>query len=124
MLIITPTGDEVVIKGGNALRMVKRIKCGNANCYLVSDGASGILIDTGKKKYLDVVIEACKPYKMKLIVLTHAHFDHAENAADLSEMLSAPIAIHKDDADLIESNNNQYMSAQSLTVQLCTFFPV
>lgn len=93
--------------------MVKRIKCGNANCYLVSDGASGILIDTGKKKYLDVVIEACKPYKMKLIVLTHAHFDHAENAAALGERFGVPIAMHRDDLNLIESNNNQFMSAKT-----------
>lgn len=92
---------------------IKRIRCGHVNCYIVSDGVTGILIDTGKKKYLDAVIEACKPYDIKLIVLTHGHSDHAENAADLSEMLGAPIAIHKDDADLIESNNNQYMSAQS-----------
>lgn len=90
---------------------IKRIRCGHVNCYIVSDGVTGILIDTGKKKYLDAVIEACKPYDIKLIVLTHGHSDHAENAADLSEMLSAPIAIHKDDVDLIESNNNQYMSA-------------
>jgi len=79
----------------------------------VSDGDSGILIDTGKKDYLDTVVEACKPYKIKLIVLTHAHCDHAENVADLSEMLGAPIAMHKDDVNLIESNNNQSLEAKA-----------
>lgn len=93
--------------------MVKRVKCGNANVYIVSEGDSAILVDTGRKEYLDTVIDACKPCKVKLIVLTHAHFDHAENAAELSERLEVPIAMHKDDVDLIESNNNQSMSARS-----------
>ena len=92
---------------------VQRIKCGLVNCYIVSDGDSAILIDTGKKDYLDTVVEACKPYKIKLIVLTHAHCDHAENAADLSEILVAPIAMHKDDVNLIESNNNQSLAARA-----------
>lgn len=93
------------------MSMVKRIKCGNVNCYIVFDGEAGILIDTGKSEYLDNVVEACKPYKIKLLVLTHAHYDHAENAAALSELFEAPIAMHKDDVNLIESNNSQTMSA-------------
>lgn len=93
--------------------MVHRIKCGNVNCYLVSDGISGILVDTGKKEHLDVVIEACMPYKIKLIVLTHAHSDHAENTAELSEIFGVPIAMNKDDADLIDSYDNQAMSAKA-----------
>ncbi len=92
---------------------VQRIQCGFVNCYIVSDGVSGILIDTGTKEYLNTVVEACKPYKINLIVLTHAHCDHADNAADLSEILGAPIAMHKDDVDLIESNNNQSLSART-----------
>jgi hydroxyacylglutathione hydrolase len=91
---------------------VQRIKCGNVNCYIVSDGASGILIDTGMRENLDTVVEACKHYNIKLIVLTHAHCDHADNAAALSEILGAPVAMHRDDVDLIESNNNQSMSAK------------
>ncbi|NLY44084.1 MAG: MBL fold metallo-hydrolase [Clostridiaceae bacterium] len=100
---------------------VQRIKCGNGNCYVVSKGDSGILVDTGKKEYLDTVIEACKPYKIKLIVLTHAHFDHAENAVALSEILGAPIAMHKDDVNLIESNNNQSMLTKSFLGKVVLF---
>jgi hydroxyacylglutathione hydrolase len=48
-----------------------------------------------------------------LIILTHAHCDHAENAVDLSKILEAPIAMHKDDVILIESNNNQSLSAKT-----------
>ena len=33
---------------------------------------------------IDQVRAECDKYEMKLIVLTHVHFDHAENAAELS----------------------------------------
>jgi len=62
---------------------------------------------------MDTVIEACKPYKIKLIILTHAHPDHAENAAALSEIFKVPIGMHQDDVELIKSQNNQSMSAKS-----------
>lgn len=97
---------------------VKRIKCGNVNSYVVSEGDSAILVDTGRKKYLDIVIEACKPYKMKLIVLTHGHNDHAENAAELSEKFGIPVAMNKDDVNLIESGNNQPLSARNFIGEL------
>ena len=98
---------------GIDMSMVHRIKCGIANCYIVSDGVSGILIDTGTSLYLNTIIDACKSYKIKLIILTHAHFDHIENAAALSEVFRVPIGMHKDDVDLIQSFASQSMSAKA-----------
>jgi len=72
------------------------------------------LVDTGKREYFDRVAEACKAYHVKLIVLTHAHFDHAENAAQISRTLGIPIGMNEADRDLIKSNNNQALSAKSL----------
>ena len=74
---------------------IHRIKCGNSNCYIVENGTSGILVDTGKKEFLNKVIEQCKAYNVKLIVLTHAHFDHAENAAQISNALGIPIGMNE-----------------------------
>lgn len=93
---------------------VHRIKCGNGNCYIIENGTYGILADTGKKEYIHNVIEACKRYKVKLIVLTHAHFDHAENAAQISDVLGIPIAMNEKDINLIKSNTNQSLSAATL----------
>ena len=82
---------------------IKRIKGGTDNCYVVANGKSAILIDTASKPYLDKVIEECDKYEMKLIVLTHVHFDHAENAAELSKRYNIPVAIHKADEDDLSS---------------------
>ena len=86
---------------------VKRIKGGTDNCYVVSDGNKAILIDTASKANLDMVTAECDRYDMKLIVLTHVHFDHAENAAALAERYNIPVAIHRLDEELFTSFDKQ-----------------
>lgn len=95
------------------MNRVHRIKCGNVNCYIIENGAKGILVDTGKREYLDIVTDMCRRYNTKLIVLTHAHFDHSENAAAISESLGIPIAMNEKDTDLIKSNFAQQLYAES-----------
>ena len=92
---------------------IHRIKCGNVNCYILKNGSSAILVDTGKKEHFQQVLEACKAFHVKLIVLTHAHFDHAENAAQLSSTLGIPIGMHESDCDLLPSNFSQALSAST-----------
>jgi len=93
---------------------IHRIKCGNGNCYIVENKTAGILVDTGKKEFVNQVIEACKSYHVKLIVLTHAHFDHAENAAQISNVLGIPVGMNERDCDLIKSNTNQVLTAETV----------
>lgn len=92
---------------------IHRIKCGNGNCYIIENGTNGILVDTGKKEFVNQVIEQCKFYRVKLIILTHAHFDHAENTAQISDALGIPIGMSEQDCDLILSNKNQPMFSAS-----------
>lgn len=96
------------------MSLIHRIKCGNGNCYIVENETNGILVDTGKKEYINKVIEQCKTYHVKLIILTHAHFDHAENAARIANVLGIPIGMNEKDCNLIQSNANQTLSAENL----------
>ena len=92
---------------------IHRIKCGNGNCYIIENGNNGILVDTGKREFADKVLEQCRAYNVKLIILTHAHFDHAENAAQISDAFGIPIGMSELDRDLILSNNAQPLFAKS-----------
>ena len=96
------------------MNKIHRIKCGNGNCYIIENGSNGILVDTGKREFVNQVIAACKTYNIRLIVLTHAHFDHAENAAQISNTLGIPIGMNEKDCDLIKSNTNQVLSAETI----------
>lgn len=91
-----------------------RIKCGNGNCYVIENGKSGVLVDTGKKEYLSQVLDACKRFHVRLLILTHAHFDHAENAAAIAGTLDVPIAMSESDCGLIADNASQSLSADTL----------
>ncbi len=94
--------------------MVKRLKCGSGNCYVVNNGKDAILIDTGKKEYLNQIIKECKPYTMRLIVLTHVHMDHAENAEELSNIWGCPVAVNKKDIELAGEYESQPLVAKTL----------
>lgn len=100
---------------------VKQIKCGNGNCYIVRDEDSSILIDTARPKYRDIILENCKKENVKLIVLTHTHMDHCQNALFLSQELNIPIAISKEDEALITNNMNQSLSTKTLLGKLILF---
>ena len=93
---------------------ITQIKGGTDNCYVVSEGKSAILIDTSSGACVDQVIAECDKYEMKLIVLTHVHFDHAENAAALSKRYNIPVAIHKADEELFESFDKQPLKSYGL----------
>lgn len=93
---------------------IKRIKGGTDNCYIVSDGKDAILVDTASSKSYDKVLEECSKYNMRLIVLTHVHFDHAQNAAKLSDHFGIPVAFHASDENLFESYDNQPLKSYGI----------
>ncbi len=113
----------------NIFIMVKihRIISGNVNCYIVADSDMAILIDTGRKKYREKILERCKEFHVSLIVLTHGHMDHCQNAAYLANALHIPIAMNKRDMNLIPDNRKQSLLAKTflgkivLSVSLSSF---
>lgn len=97
---------------------IERIKCGNGNCYIVSENENSVLIDTCKSDDFDKILHICKRYNIRLILLTHGHFDHAQNAAALSKALNAPIAMHSADVELLADNRSQTLGSAGLLGKL------
>lgn len=93
---------------------INRIARGNVNCYIVTENDKAILIDTGRKKYREKILEKCREQHVSLIVLTHGHMDHCQNAAYLANALHIPIAMNKKDMNLIPDNRNQSLLAKTL----------
>ena len=80
---------------------IERIACGTVNCFLISQGGSAILVDTATEKYRDAILEKCRAKNVGLIVLTHGHYDHTQNAAWLAQQLGVPIAMGEADLPLL-----------------------
>ena len=79
----------------------------DVNCYAVETDGGCVLIDTGlsqRRADLERRLEGmgCKPGGLRLIVLTHAHADHAGNCAYLRERFGAPIAMHAGDVGRVQ----------------------
>ncbi len=82
----------------------------DANAYLV-DGT--ILVDVGMDGEA-VILELEKhiqPGDLETIILTHCHYDHSGGAGAVARATGAKIAIHKDDAPLL---NNDHANASRL----------
>jgi len=80
---------------------------GSVNCYLIETDAGYLLIDTGcsnQRATLEKKLEraGCTPGSLKLIILTHGDFDHTSNATYLRAMYGTKIAMHPDDAGMLE----------------------
>ena len=96
------------------MEQIHQIRCGNVNCFLLTKGEAGILVDTGRSAHRGTILAACKPYHISLIVLTHGHIDHAQNAAFLSQALHCPVAMAEEDVELLTDNLVQPLKSRGL----------
>lgn len=101
---------------------LKIIKCGGVNCYLLSQNGSSILIDTATFKYREKILDICRKYNVRLIVLTHGHPDHIQNAAFLAQELEIPTAIGDGDEELIFKRDLDKMKSDGLLGKAIMFF--
>ncbi|MCR4663446.1 MAG: MBL fold metallo-hydrolase [Endomicrobiaceae bacterium] len=77
------------------------------NCYIVYDDNSkkAIIIDPGQdgKKAIDI-IEKLK-LQPELLINTHGHFDHTYSDDIIRQKYNIPLAIHKDDLEMLSDAN-------------------
>jgi len=81
-------------------------KLGVTSCYLII-GKEIVMVDAGMPNKLQLfkkVLSKNKidPARIKLIVLTHSHFDHCGSANDIRDLTGAKIAIHKSEKECVE----------------------
>jgi hydroxyacylglutathione hydrolase len=83
------------------------IKLGINSSYLIRGVKGIVMVDAGmpnkirafKRKLARLYI---KPNDIKLIVLTHSHFDHAGSSKDIKEFTGAKIVIHGSEKVFLE----------------------
>ena len=88
---------------GQANYTVKRISLEKASSFLIYRPGVAILVDSGNsgsgEKILHTLRRAgIEPDMLKLLILTHAHFDHAGSAGKLKELTGCKIMVHHSEA--------------------------
>jgi len=76
--------------------------------YLITTPEGHILINSGLKETVPQIIQGIetlgfKPGDVKLLLATHAHFDHVAGLAELQRLTGARIAMSRADAELFQS---------------------
>jgi hydroxyacylglutathione hydrolase len=84
------------------------IVLGVDHCYLI-EGESIIMIDGGAPKQAKGFVKAIerlsiKPEDIRLIVLTHGHWDHIGSAKEIKDLTTAKLALHQEERDWLEKS--------------------
>lgn len=79
-----------------------------AKVFLIESNNSYILIDSGIKRDRDIIEKFIKERiedfsKLKLIVITHSHYDHTDNLRYIKEFTGAPILASENEKKNIEN---------------------
>jgi hydroxyacylglutathione hydrolase len=76
------------------------IRLPNVSVFLVYNGEGAMLVDSGNKGSESRILGEMKalglePGMLRLLLLTHVHFDHAGSAARLKELTGCRIMVHR-----------------------------
>ena len=80
------------------------IYLGDTTAYLIAGEREGMMIDSGNTPgpLREFCEETCgRP--VRLVANTHGHFDHIQANDILRDKTGAPLGIHADDAELLET---------------------
>ncbi len=96
------------------------------NVYLIITNGKGMLIDVGAKKYLSVVYQAISRNGLglsdiKLILLTHTHYDHVDGLREIREKTGAQILVHKNEAGSLGRGYTDIPAGTTLAGKLLSF---
>ena len=79
---------------------VHRIFLGNVSCFLIYREGEALLVDCGnsgseEKILLGMEKLGLEPQMLRLLILTHVHFDHAGSAARLRALTGCRLMVHR-----------------------------
>jgi glyoxylase-like metal-dependent hydrolase (beta-lactamase superfamily II) len=86
---------------------IHKIRLGLCNAYLIVEKNGAVLVDAGQVGWKSAFYRELKnagigPEAIRLIVITHVHFDHVGNLKTLQQRCGCPVAIHINEAPLLK----------------------
>ncbi|MCG6189684.1 MBL fold metallo-hydrolase [Maribellus maritimus] len=93
----------------------KRI--GYSNSTLILNGENSVLVDTGVKGNLSAFKVWFRQHNLKfsdikLIILTHTHYDHTGNLIELKKLTGAKVLVHKNEFEHLKNGDTPIPKGQ------------
>ncbi len=82
---------------------IKRVVFSNVSGFLVYTDSVAMMVDTGHKGMTDHILASLQEVghsleSLKLIVVSHSHYDHAGGVAELVKISNASLIVHENEA--------------------------
>jgi glyoxylase-like metal-dependent hydrolase (beta-lactamase superfamily II) len=106
---------------------VYRINAGTSNIFLLTSKKGMILIDAGWPGFEDRVVRLLHQLHrtdLRLIIITHGHFDHYGSAAAIRRLTGAVIAIHKLDESFMAFGKTPLGHKHGMGILAGTLLPI
>ena len=87
------------------------------NSYLLLIENEAVIIDPSES---EKILNEIKDYKVKYIILTHGHIDHILAVNEIKEKTNAKVAIHKDELNLLNNENENMAISFNLKLKQIT----
>lgn len=91
-----------------SLPKIVSVRVGYANSVLIVNGNNSILVDTGVRGRIQrfkILFKenSLSPEDVKLIVLTHTHYDHCGNLHGLIKLTGAKVLVHRNEFENLKT---------------------
>ncbi len=97
---------------GEHSSLVIPIRTAGSNAYLIRGREGPVLVDTCRLKNARHVLRTLhesgySPADIRLIVITHVHYDHVSGLSVLQKLSGAPVLVHEKEMGLLEQGNTR-----------------
>ncbi len=104
---------------------IYKILSGRCNCFLIESQNRHLLVDTGRENRWKTLAKRLAQLgvtheSLAGVILTHSHFDHAENTANIKKKYKTAIIIHKSEADYLQRGENPPVKGSTFVTKLMT----
>lgn len=102
-----------------------QVLTGRSNSFIISNQEKFILVDTGRKNRWNSLCKRIDELSLNkgiftALILTHTHFDHAENAANLKNKYNIPIIVNKSEEEYLACGNCPFPQGSVPITKLAT----
>ncbi|KQC06802.1 MAG: hypothetical protein APR54_01390 [Candidatus Cloacimonas sp. SDB] len=110
------------MKNDNPVQIIP-VFTSRSNSFFIRNSRNCLMIDTGMPGQTNLYLKVLKqhhiaPPEVDLIIITHTHYDHCGNVAELKQLTGAQVMVHADEAENMTRGYTSFPRGTSLIPQL------